>query len=260
LTAASISHVVVRFSLISSLFAGGLVRAQSVPADAQNLDPQDLRERWDSYVQRTYSWKRVGVVTAETAFGQTFQLNKCGRPPYCFPHEIGAALTRRTARTTIEFGVGALLHEDLRRRPSNLTGLRRRVSYAMLHAPLAVGPDGEWRPAYSRFAGTFGGTVVTSAWSGRPITAPELFGGFGWSLTSYFQDALWTEFGPDVKRLAHRYTHRLRKPHQAPAVSPGNPVLVIPAGPSVDKPGTSTLIRPTPLTRGIEKAIPDQLR
>jgi hypothetical protein len=215
-------------SLISTLFAAGFARAQSIVADSQDPDPQDLRERWDSYVQRTYSWKRIGVVTAETAFGQTFQLNRCGRPPYCFPHEIGGALTRRTTRTTIEFGVGALLHEDLRRRPSNLPGFRQRVSYALLHAPLAIGPDGEWRPAYSRYAGTFGSFAVYSAWDGRPITAPRLFEGFGWSSSSYFQDALWTEFGPDVKRLAHRFSGRLRR-HSKQSNDPWNPPLA-PAG------------------------------
>jgi hypothetical protein len=209
------------------LFAGGFAHAQSVTPDPPALDPQDLHERWDNYVQRTYNWKRIGIVTAETAFGQTFQLNKCGRPPYCFPHEIGAALTRRTARTTIEFGVGALLHEDLRRRPSNLSGFRQRVSFALLHAPLAVGPDGEWRPAYSRFAGTFGASVVTSAWSGRPITAPRVFEGFGWSLSSYFQDALWAEFGPDVKRFSQRFTNRLRKHGAAAAALNPPPTLAV---------------------------------
>jgi hypothetical protein len=97
------------------------------------------------------------------------------------------------------------------------------VSFALLHAPLATGPDGEWRPAYSRFAGTFGGAVVSSAWSGRPITAPRVFEGFGWSLSSYFQDALWAEFGPDVKRFSQRLTNRLRKQHQAAVVDTGNP-------------------------------------
>src|SRR6266849_3561362 len=91
-------------------FAFGLLPGQSVTSDSQ-----DLHARWDSYLQ-TYSWKRIAAVAAETAFNQTFQLNKCGRPPYCLPHRIGGALARRTARTTIELGAGALLHEDIRRR------------------------------------------------------------------------------------------------------------------------------------------------
>jgi hypothetical protein len=206
------------------LFACGLLYAQDVGPDPQNAasqnpdqqnpDPQNLQERWDSYLEKTFSLKRIASVTAETAFEQTFQLRKCGRPPYCFPHEIGGALTRRTARTTMELAAGALLHEDLRRRPSNLPGFRQRLSYALLHAPLAIGPDGEWRPAYSRFAGTLGAVAVTSAWDGRPLTAGHLAKDFGFTATSYFQDALMTEFGPDLKRMGHHFADRLRRRHQ----------------------------------------------
>jgi len=170
----------------------------------------DWSERWNSYLQKTYSWKKIGWVVGETAFDQTFRLNKCGRPPYCLPHEIGGALAERTARTSIEFGAGAILREDLRRSPSNLKGFRRRVAYAFIHAPLAKNSEGDWEPAYSRFAGTLGSAAVSAAWRGRPITAPRLFEHFGWSLTSYLQDSLWTEFEPDLKRAGVRFFARFR--------------------------------------------------
>jgi hypothetical protein len=195
---------------LALLFACGVLQAQTPDLVPQSLDPQSLHERWDSYVNKTYGWKKIGIVTAETMFGQTFQLSKCGRPPYCFPHELGGALTRRTTRTTIEFGVGALLHEDLRRRPSGLHGFRQRFTYAFLHAPLAIGSDGAWELAYSRYAGTMGGLVVSSAWNGKPLTAARLSQGFGWSSSSYFQDALWTEFGPDLKLLGRHVADKLR--------------------------------------------------
>lgn len=196
-------------------------------AQAPDGDPFVWQQRWDSYVERTFNWKRITGIAAETAFEQTFQLNKCGRPPYCFPHQFGGALARRTTRTTLELGVGALLHEDIRRRPSGLTTFRERALFAIKHAALAKGPDGEWRPAYSRYAGTFGSIVVYSAWTGRPMTAERLFGTFGWSTTNYFQDSLYNEFEPDIKRYAKRTMHRIspkRFPEDplisAPAVSP----------------------------------------
>lgn len=104
----------------------------------------------------------------------------------------------------MELGAGALLHEDIRRRPSNLTGFRERLKFALLHAALARGPDGEWQPAYSRFLGTFAADTVDSAWRGRPLTSERLFGRFGISTTTYFQDAVWTEFKPDITRFARR--------------------------------------------------------
>jgi hypothetical protein len=144
------------------------------------------------------------MLGAETAFDQAFHLDKCGRPPYCFPHSFGGAMVGRITSTTIELGLGGLLKEDIRRRPSGLTGFHKRVVFALVHAPLARGPDGEWRPAYSRFVGTAGAFVVASEWAGRPITRNRMAQSFGWSLTDYFQEALFTEFEPDMKRFGTR--------------------------------------------------------
>jgi hypothetical protein len=173
-------------------------------------DTFEWHDRWDAYLQKTFSWKKIGVITAETAFDQTFQLNKCGRPPYCFPRDFEVAMARRTTRSTIELGVGALLGEDLRRRPSGLPGFKQRLFYALVHAPLARGSNGEWQPAYSRFAGTLGGIAVASAIRDRPIFAPRVLRDVGLSASAYFEDAVWTEFEPDMKRLAVRFARRLR--------------------------------------------------
>lgn len=208
----------------SGLFRLGCVLFPVLAAalSAQTVDPNPLewRERWDNYVERTYSWKRIGMVGAETIFDQTFQFRKCARAPYCFPHHFGAALARRTTRTTMELGMGALLNEDIRRRPSGLHGFRKRAAYALIHAPLARGPNGEWRPAYSRFAGTAGAVVVSSAWFGKPLTAAHLSHSFGWSVTSYFQDSLMTEFEPDMKRVALRWLKKYRKDSSPAATAP----------------------------------------
>lgn len=202
------------------LLVGGGVWAQTIPMDplitpshplGSPIDPLGWHGRWDSYLEKTYSWKKVGVVAAEATFDQMFDLKKCGRPPYCFHHGIERSLARRTARTTVELAVGGLLHEDIRRRPSELPGFRKRVAYALLHAPLARGRDGDWQPAYSRFAGTFAGVAVTSAWQGRSFSDPRVYRSVGWSFTAYFQDALWAEFEPDVKRMAVRFGKQMRK-------------------------------------------------
>ncbi len=170
------------------------------------------QERWDYYVDRTFDWQRISLIAAGTAvdsvFEETFEIGKCGRPPYCYPHDFGGAIFRRTARSSMELGAGALLHEDIRRRPSNLAGFRPRLKYALVHAALARGPDGQWQPAYSRFLGTFAADTVDSAWRGRALTSSRLFGRFGVSATTYFQDALWTEFKPDVMGFAKRFAAR----------------------------------------------------
>lgn len=173
-------------------------------AQASGPGFQDWQDRWNHYVARTYSWERVGWLTADTTTDLLFRFDKCGRPPYCFPHHLGGAFLRRTARTTIELGAGALFNEDVRRRPSGLTGFRKRASFALTHAMLAQNSEKEWRPSYARFTGTFGGIVVSRAWRQRPITSGRLFQEFGWSTTTYFQDALMAEFEPDMRREARR--------------------------------------------------------
>jgi len=183
----------------------------SLWGQAADSNEYGLQERWNNYLERTYSWQRIGGAVAETAFADTFRLDKCGRPPYCFPHHLGGALMRRTARTSMEFGVGALLKEDIRRKPSGLPGFRQRIVFALVHAPLAKGPDGEWRPAYSRFAGTLGAVAVEDAWRGHPLSTRCIATSFAWSASSYFQDALYAEFEPDMKRIGRRiWQNRIR--------------------------------------------------
>ena len=186
--------------LLVLLILGGALRGQ---------DPLDWDARWSQYLEHTYDWKHIAGVTVGTAFEQTFRWNKCVRPPYCFPDEIGGALVRRTARSTAEWGAGALLGEDLRRIPSGVSGIRKRITYALVHAPLARDRDGEWRPAFSRFTGSLAGAVVSDAWRGKPIQLERLGEHMGWSLSTYFEDALWNEFEPDVKRAARRAAQRM---------------------------------------------------
>ena len=44
-----------------------------------------------------------------------------------------------------------------------------------------------------------------------PFTAANLSEHVGFTATSYFQDALWTEFEPDLKRMGHQVIDRLRR-------------------------------------------------
>jgi hypothetical protein len=198
-------HAVRSLSLIFALAVG--VRGQS---DTPPVGDIPWQARWDDYVERTYGWKNVGMVALDSAVEQSFQLNKCGRPPYCLPHHVGGSLVRRTARTSVELGFGALLKEDLVRRPSNLPGFRQRVWFALTHAALARGPDGEWRPAYSRYIGSLAAVTVSSSWNGRALTTGRIGSSFGWTASSYFQDSLLSEFEPDLTRMGRRFWVKVR--------------------------------------------------
>ncbi len=195
---------------LALLLVASAVTVPTAFGQAAQTDVLDWDARWNNYVQRTFSWQRISIVAAETAFDQTFQLRRCGRPPYCFPDDFGASVFRRTARNTLELGAGELFRQDLRRRPSGLQGFHRRVAFALLHAPLARNGDGDWEPAYARYIGTLGGVAVTTAWRGRPLTGERLSREFGWAVTSYFEDALMTEFEPDIHRTAWRVGRKVK--------------------------------------------------
>lgn len=204
------------FLLLARLSAQGTSQ-DPVSAPVAPIDPLGWHGRWDSYLDKTYNWKRIGVVAAESTLDQMFSPRACGRPPFCFHRSFERDLARRTTRTTIELAVGGLLHQDIRRRPSELSGFRQRVQYALIHAPLARARNGEWEPAYTRFAGTLGGIAISAAIQDRSFSDSRVYRSVGWSFTSYFQDALWAEFEPDLKRMALRFGQRLRRHSVVPS-------------------------------------------
>ena len=145
----------------------------------------------------------------------------CGAPGRCggtwrqgAPSSASVSLTQKrnpTTRTTLELEP-AFCFMRMLAGPSGLTGFGPRIRFALTPALLARGPDGSFRPAYSRFAGTLGGIAVYSAWQGHPITTRHVALELTWAMSSSFQDALLTEFSPDLRRLSRRLTPaRLRK-------------------------------------------------
>jgi hypothetical protein len=109
----------------------------------------------------------------------------------------------------VEFGAGAMLHEDVRRRESGRQGLGPRLRYALAHTWTAYQPDGSSRFSYSRLVGAVGGIAVYETWRQHPITTGRMAHELSWALASNVQDALLTEFGPDMKRFGAKLGKRL---------------------------------------------------
>lgn len=159
-------------------------------------------DRWKYYIHRTYSPERMSLLAVDTALDHA--VSSGGLHPVNYADRYAGAFATRIARTTIELGVGGWLHEDARRRASGLTSFRRRLSWALTHSMTARGPDGNVRPAWSRFAGTAGGFLVISSWNARPITVGRLGGAFSNSVLFNIQDSLLNEFEPELRRTGLR--------------------------------------------------------
>lgn len=198
------------------------------PAVAQNLLPQapapsvapqpsfTLQERWDHYLTRTYSWQRMSLLALDVGTDMTISKPRRGRTADVYADRYAGAFLRRATRTTVEFGAGAMLHEDIRRRESGRQGFGPRLKYALAHTWTAYQPDGSSRFAYSRLVGALGGIAVYETWRQHPITTGRMTHQLSWALASNLQDALLAEFGPDMKRLGLRMKKRFMRSSDKP--------------------------------------------
>jgi hypothetical protein len=169
----------------------------------------DWDQRWHYYLQRTYSWQRMGLLALDTTFDHvTGDAREWDHTPGGFGCRYGSSLGSRIVRNSIELGAGAALREDARFRPSGAKTLGARVRYATLQAFTAYRGE-ERRFAYSRLAATVGGFVAVSLWRGRPLS-PSRFGeSIVDSYTSHLENSFLDEFGDDLKAAGRRVRKRV---------------------------------------------------
>jgi hypothetical protein len=110
---------------------------------------------------------------------------------------------------TIEAGLGALWGEDPRyfRAPRGSVG--SRAAHAFKTVVLAPRPNGQFKPAWGRYAGNVVNNVIENAWLPPSQTTPgqtALRSANG--LLGRLAGNLWDEFWPDIKtHLSHRVRH-----------------------------------------------------
>jgi hypothetical protein len=112
---------------------------------------------------------------------------------------------QHAVKRTIQFSVGAMLHEDPRYYYSGKTGVVPRATYAAFHTLVTRKDDGSKAPAYGRFAGAFGAGLISRTW--HPESSRNVRSGFGSGAVSLGIDAgfrVLHEFWPDIKRVFHR--------------------------------------------------------
>jgi len=139
------------------------------------------------------------------------------RQPACWDSGAGSygrryvrSFERRVIRNSAEFATGLVTGEDLRYRPSRSSSFRGRVWNAVRSSALAQMPDGEIRPAYTRFfAGTLA-NVSTAHWTRQHIRTAWLAESLAWSTLDQVQTNMIDEFAPDLRRFGARIWKRVR--------------------------------------------------
>ena len=113
---------------------------------------------------------------------------------------------QHVVKRTIMFGVGSMLHEDPRYYYSEKTGFLPRLNHAVTHTFITRKDDGSEAPAYGRFAGAFGGGLISRTW--HPESSDSLTDGLRSGAVSIGIDVgfrAFHEFWPDVRRVVlHR--------------------------------------------------------
>jgi hypothetical protein len=123
-----------------------------------------------------------------------------------FGQRYGMRLTGLSTGNAIEASLGALWGEDPRYFPSRRQGLVPRVKYLIRSAFVAPRRDGQWHPAYARFAGNVGSSFLSNTWR------PRSESGTGSALQRIFLGVVgnlvgnaYAEFWPDLRRKVFRH-------------------------------------------------------
>jgi hypothetical protein len=170
----------------------------------------EWNQRWQHYLHRTYSWQRLAMLSADSAFDHlTGEPGEWGRDAGYFGARYGAALGRRIVRNSIELGAGAALGEDTRFRPSRATSFRSRLGYAFLQSVSATREEHRVF-AWSRLAATVGGAALCSGWGGqRPLGPGRFMDGVAFGYLGHLQNSLLAEFAGDLKNFGRRVRKRI---------------------------------------------------
>ncbi len=182
--------------------------------------PSDERFDWGArlrlFAQRTYGWDRLSMMAADSGLDYLLDEPKeWGQAPQTLASRYSARFGKRLVRNSVELGVGGLLGEDTRFRPSGLKGVRPRVWFALQHAVLTHDNHVAW----SRAAGTAAGSLVSSTWYPYPggLTAGRIIDGLLSGLMGQVQTSFETEFESDVKAAGKRLFRKLRRPSFTPS-------------------------------------------
>jgi hypothetical protein len=122
-----------------------------------------------------------------------------------YAKRYGMRLTGVSVGNAMEAGLGAIWGEDPRYFRSHDKGFKKRTFYVIKASFMAPGPDGNFRPAYARYAGNFGNNFLSNTWrvpsdsTASRASLRCLYGTLGELGGNAF-----TEFWPDIKAKVFR--------------------------------------------------------
>jgi hypothetical protein len=130
--------------------------------------PLTAQDKFEIYIHKAYS--PAAVIYPLFGTGITMARPKKDYPEEwqdgmgAFGRNYGAAVARRTAKTTAEFGTQVLLHEDPRYKRSDSKNPVMRIGHAVGWTLFDESDSGHRQLAYSTFTGAAAGSFVGMAY------------------------------------------------------------------------------------------------
>jgi hypothetical protein len=119
-----------------------------------------------------------------------------------FTNHFVASFTQRLVTYGVQSGAAALLHEDVRYKPSQSHSAWQRTQHALISTLILETPHGN-DIAIANIAAALGsGIVIDKFHPGRENAAhPGALEFAGWNLLGFAEGNLWNEFKPDLRHL-----------------------------------------------------------
>lgn len=179
-------------------------------ADSLSALPLTFGQKAALYSDRTFSIRAILGASYAAGLAQWRGTPKeWGAGMRGYARRDAAAYGGGVIRHTVEFGVGALLHEDPRFERSSRNGFIARTEDVLRHTALVRNDDGGHQIAWSRAAAAITTGFAVNSWEPRRMHSTHhalvlsLAG-----ILAYGTGTFTREFTPDVKRYVQKELHR----------------------------------------------------
>ena len=177
-------------ALLSILVFTGIMQAaeHQAPRDPGSYKPPPENYKKE-YVKNTVGPRAIGSAALHAGIGQvTNHPPQWGQGAAGFGKRMASGFAGHAVKTSIEFPIAAIRHEDLRYHRSTESGFGPRLRHALVSTVITQKTTtGQKTVASGRIAGSFGSGLISRAW--QPAMYHSVAGGFATGGISLGADA-----------------------------------------------------------------------
>jgi hypothetical protein len=185
--------------------------SSSLQAPPDRGTPLTGHEQFTLFTSKTLTRAQPYASSVMSSAFQLFSPSEVwGRGIDGFTNHLTASFTQRVMTYGLQSGAAAVLHEDVRYKPSLSSNVWKRAAHALTSTVILETPRGGDIAIANIVAAVGSGIAVNKFHPGREISArPGAWNLAALNLLGFAQGNLWTEFKPDIKHLVRsKLLHR----------------------------------------------------